>query len=278
MRVLRPRADQTARWPISARNSSRVACDSRNVAEHRRRDHHRVLLLDAAHHHAQVARLDHHADAAWRRSVSITACEICSVRRSCSCSRRAYMSTSRASLETPNTLPVGNVADVAAAEERQHVVLAEAVHLDVLHDDHAVGLLREDRAVDQRVEVGAVAGREERERLGDAPGCAREPLAIGVLAERHQHLAHEVGEARDIDCASWRGRFRRRAAAGHQAMCTAAAPSGRRAASTLRAALTARSNSGTGSSKSATGPVTSACTSSSGARTNVCVPDLLANT
>ena len=109
-------------------------------------------------------------------------------------------------------------------------------------------------------------------------GCAREPLAIGILAERHQHLAHEIGEARDIDCASWRGRFRRRAAAGHQAMCTAAAPSGRRAASTLRAALTARSNSETGSSKSATGPVTNACTSSSGARTNVCVPDLLANT
>src|SRR6185437_15464059 len=36
--------------------------------------------------------------------VSMIAREICSVSRSCSCRRRAYMSTSRASLLTPNTL------------------------------------------------------------------------------------------------------------------------------------------------------------------------------
>src|SRR5207344_1820300 len=32
-------------------------------AEHRRSEHGGVLLLNAAHHHAQVARLDHHAHA-----------------------------------------------------------------------------------------------------------------------------------------------------------------------------------------------------------------------
>ena len=53
----------------------------------------------------------------WRASIitptplacasSITTCEICSVSRSWSCSRRANTSTSRASFETPNTLPLG---------------------------------------------------------------------------------------------------------------------------------------------------------------------------
>jgi len=38
---------------------------------------------------------------------SITTCEICSVMRSCSCRRRANTSTRRASLETPNTWPLG---------------------------------------------------------------------------------------------------------------------------------------------------------------------------
>src|SRR5690606_37909984 len=38
---------------------------------------------------------------------SMTTREISSVRRSCSCRRRAYMSTSRASLLTPKTLPSG---------------------------------------------------------------------------------------------------------------------------------------------------------------------------
>src|SRR5260370_391127 len=79
--------------------------------------------------------------------------------------------------------PGRNVADVAAAEERQHVVLAEAVDLDVLHDDHAVGLLREDRAVDQLDGIGALTRREERERGGDALRRLDEAFALRVFAE-----------------------------------------------------------------------------------------------
>src|SRR5438552_4056851 len=47
----------------------------------------------------------------------------------------------------------GNVADVAAAEKRQHVVLAQAVYLDILYDHHAVSGLREYRAVDQTLRI-----------------------------------------------------------------------------------------------------------------------------
>ena len=45
----------------SVRNSSRVRWSDRNRSAHRAGDRLRVLLLHAAHHHAEVVRLDHHA-------------------------------------------------------------------------------------------------------------------------------------------------------------------------------------------------------------------------
>ena len=45
---------------------------------------------------------------------------------------------------------VRNVGDVALAEERQQVMLAQAVEVDVAHDHHLVILDGEERAVDAR--------------------------------------------------------------------------------------------------------------------------------
>src|SRR5204862_7945392 len=92
-----------------------------------------------------------------------------------------------------------DVADMAATEKRQHVMLAQAVDLDVLHDDHAVGLLREDRAVDDALELGARAGREERQRIGDTLRRFDETFAIGIFAERDQELADEVTDTMRIN-------------------------------------------------------------------------------
>jgi hypothetical protein len=72
---------------------------------------------------------------------------------------------------------------VAAAEERQHVVLAEAVELDVLHDHHPARGLGEERLVDHRFGIAAVAVGEEGERSGHALRRPRQPLALGILAE-----------------------------------------------------------------------------------------------
>ena len=81
---------------------------------------------------------------------------------------------------------------MAAAEKRQHVMLAQAVDLDVLHDDHAVRLLGEDGAVDDLLEVSACAGCEERQCVGDALRRFDETFAIRILAERDQDLADKL--------------------------------------------------------------------------------------
>ena len=84
-----------------------------------------------------------------------------------------------------------NVANVATAEERQHVVLAHAVELDILHDHHAVGVLREDGAVDDVFEVSSIAGGQEFKGLGHARRSLLQSLARRVLAEFHQQFAHQ---------------------------------------------------------------------------------------
>ena len=77
------------------------------------------------------------------------------VSRSCTCSRRANTSTSRGILLRPITLAVRNVGDVALAEERQQVMLAQAVEVDVLDDHHLAIIDREQRVVQHLVDVGA---------------------------------------------------------------------------------------------------------------------------
>ena len=82
--------------------------------------------------------------------------------------RRAKISTSRGILLRPITLPLRDVGDVAPAEERQQVVLAQAVEVDVLDDHHLVIIDGEQRVVEHGIDVGRVAAREEPERLLDA--------------------------------------------------------------------------------------------------------------
>jgi len=57
---------------------------------------------------------------------------------------------------------------VALAEERQHVVLAQAVEVDVADDHHLVILDGEEGVVDQPVEINRISACEEAKRLFDA--------------------------------------------------------------------------------------------------------------
>src|SRR5207247_1087240 len=94
------------RCPIRPRNSSRVAAESRKVPTTDE-----VIMTEFCF---STPRIIMHR---WRASIitptpaasieSMIASAICSVSRSCSCRRRAYMSTKRASLLTPNTRPFG---------------------------------------------------------------------------------------------------------------------------------------------------------------------------
>ena len=78
------------------------------------------------------------------------------------------MSTSLRNLAEADDLCARDVGDVALAEERQQVVLAQAVEIDVLDDHHLAVVDGEQRVVEHFVDVHVVAARQELEGLFDA--------------------------------------------------------------------------------------------------------------
>jgi hypothetical protein len=75
-------------------------------------------------------------------------------------------------LAHPHHTTVGNVADVATTEERQQVVLAKAVQLDVAGDHHVVRLLDEDRLLDDLACASSIpAGEKVEGRCHTFRGC-----------------------------------------------------------------------------------------------------------
>ena len=75
-------------------------------------------------------------------------------------------------LAEPDHAAVRDVGDVALAEERQQVVLAHAVEVDVADDHHLAIIDAEQRAVQHVVDVGRVAAREKPQRLVDTPSAS----------------------------------------------------------------------------------------------------------
>ena len=92
----------------------------------------------------------------------------------------------------------GDVRDVRAAVERDEVVLAERVQRDVAHQHHLVviGLERDDEmARGIFVQTAADLGVH----LGDPLRRAQQPVAVGVLADREEDLAHGLLDPREVD-------------------------------------------------------------------------------
>ena len=76
-----------------------------------------------------------------------------------------------------------NVGDVALAEKRQQMMLAQAVEIDVLDDHHLAVVDREQRPVQDLIDVGAVAAGEKRQRLLDPLRRIEQTLALRILAK-----------------------------------------------------------------------------------------------
>lgn len=94
-------------------------------------------------------------------------------------------------LAQPDDGLIGDIAHVHFAEEREQVVLAERIHLNVLHDHHAFGVRREERALDDLFQLLPVPRGEERERLRAAPGRLLQSRALGIVADFGEELAEE---------------------------------------------------------------------------------------
>ena len=68
-----------------------------------------------------------------------------------------------------------NIFTLALPEEWQQVVLAQAVEIDVLDDHHLAVVDREQRVVEDLVDVFVVPARQERQGLRDAGNPRRHP-------------------------------------------------------------------------------------------------------
>ena len=90
------------------------------------------------------------------------------------------------------TRPFGNVGDVALAEERQQVVLAQTVEVDVAHDHHLAIIDAEERAVQHGIDIRPVAAREKRQRCFHPLRSTDEPLAARILAELDQQARDQI--------------------------------------------------------------------------------------
>src|SRR4029453_9219159 len=99
-------------------------------------------------------------------------------------------------LRQPDDAASRDVRHVGTPEERQDVVLAERVEVDVLHHDHLGVLLVEQGAVDDGPRVLLVAPRAVWERARHALRRLHEPLAAGLgvdLTEQLRDDRLEVG-------------------------------------------------------------------------------------
>ncbi len=79
-------------------------------------------------------------------------------------------------LAQPDDAALRDVGDVASAEERQQVMLAETVEVDVLDDHHLVIIDGEERVVEDGVDVGGVTAGQETKRLLHSLRRVEQPL------------------------------------------------------------------------------------------------------
>src|SRR6266545_6624667 len=121
------------------------------AAEHGARDRERVLLLDAAHRHAQVRGLDDYRDADGLNFLPDCLRNL---------ARHPFLDLepARENLDKPrylaetDDLATRDVGNVTAAEEWQQMMLTKAVEVDVLDDHHLVIIHREQRVIEHGVD------------------------------------------------------------------------------------------------------------------------------
>ena len=161
------------------------------TAEHRRRDRGRVLFFDTAHHHAEMAGLDDDSD-------SLRLDDFLNCFRDLRGEAFLYLEPARKDFNQPWNLAepdhpaFGDVRHVDLAEERQHVVLAQAEHFYVFDDDHLVIIDGEQSLLEHGLGIFAVTLGQELHRFVDALRRAREAFAGWVLAETNQSFLNQI--------------------------------------------------------------------------------------
>ena len=126
------------------------------ITEHGACDHTGVMFLDASHYGAEVGRLEDHPDPArlnqvFKEGGNLVGHPFLDLEPA---GKHFYQAWN---LGEADHLRSGQVADVCIPKERNHMVFAHTVKLDVLYHDHLVVLDVEQRVIEQRFWIYAVA-------------------------------------------------------------------------------------------------------------------------
>src|SRR5271165_2960416 len=160
-------------------------------ADHGGSDGGGILLLDAAHHHAEMTGFDDDSDALRDDRVLDSVGDLARETLLHLQAAREDFDEARDFAESDD-FAVRNVRDMDLSEERQHVMLAERIHFDILHDDHLVVVHIEVRIVQDSVGVLAVSLGEEGECFFHALGSANETVARGISIDAADDFAVDV--------------------------------------------------------------------------------------
>ena len=84
---------------------------------------------------------------------------------------------------------------MALAKKRQHVVLAQAVEVDVLDDDHLVRNAVKEGVVQHLLRIQIVTAGEKGHGLGDAGGRAEQSLPLGIFPDQFDLSGGHIRQA-----------------------------------------------------------------------------------
>src|SRR5207248_4034645 len=160
----------------------------------------------APHHHAQVVRLDHHAHPARVEHLHQRVRHLVGEALLDLQAAREHLDDAW-NLREADQAAVGQVRDVRPPEERQQVVLAQRVDLDVADADQVLVPLAVQRVPDDVRHRHVVPAREPLEGCLDPGRGLAQPLAGGIIPQLGEHLPHQGLERR---ARSRRGRGRQR--------------------------------------------------------------------
>src|SRR6202050_1375124 len=146
-----------------------------------------MLFFYAPHHHAQVARFDHHG---YSLGFDYLLDGFGNLRGQSLLNLQAAGKEfdQAGDFAEADYLAVRDVGYMHFAEEWQQMVLAEAEHFYVFDDDHLVVVDGEERAFEQGLGIFAVAAGEELQGLVNSLRSLLETFAVRVFAYANDHF------------------------------------------------------------------------------------------
>src|SRR5947209_5204123 len=146
-----------------------------------------MLLLDSAHHHAEVSSFDDDANTEWFNCLLDGIGDLLSqpLLHLQAASKRVHQPRN---FTQADDFAFRKIRNMHFAEEWQHVMFTQAEHLDVLDDDHLVVIDFEQSAAQELGWVFTISSRQELNGFGHALWRSLQTVALRILAEVLENL------------------------------------------------------------------------------------------